>query len=58
MDSEIMEVLLQEARESYDEQIGVELTSNDSDQMDGNVDRIVSWLEQWKKDQVEGGSGD
>ncbi|TPX15147.1 uncharacterized protein E0L32_004705 [Thyridium curvatum] len=50
IDSEIMEVLLQEARESYDEEIVVELTSNTSDEMESNVDRIEAWLRQWKED--------
>ncbi len=45
-----MEVLLQEARESYDEEIVVELTSNSSDDMESNVDRIESWMKQWKED--------
>lgn len=49
-----MEVLLQEARDSYDEQIVVELQSNDSDQMDNNVDRIESWVKQWLSDHPEG----
>ncbi|TVY81015.1 Adenylate kinase isoenzyme 6-like protein HBR1 [Lachnellula suecica] len=53
VDSEIMEVLLQEARESYDEEIVVELTSNSTDEMDKNIERIESWLEQWKKDNAE-----
>ncbi|KAH7033332.1 AAA domain-containing protein [Microdochium trichocladiopsis] len=50
LDSEIMEVLLQEARDSYDEEIVIELQSNDTDEMESNVDRIMGWLEQWKKD--------
>ncbi|KAL1877106.1 hypothetical protein VTK73DRAFT_8843 [Phialemonium thermophilum] len=50
LDSEIMEVLLQEARDSYDEEIVVELTSNTSDEMDSNIDRIEAWLKQWKED--------
>jgi len=49
LDSEIMEVLLQEARDSYDEEIVVELTSNSTEEMDSNVERIESWLAQWKK---------
>lgn len=49
LDSEIMEVLLQEARESYDEEIVVELTSNSTEEMDSNVERIEEWLAQWKK---------
>lgn len=50
LDSEIMDVLLQEARESYDENIVVELKSNTTDEMDSNVDRIEAWIKQWKKD--------
>jgi adenylate kinase len=50
MDAEIMEVLLQEARDSYDEEIVVELHSNDLDQIDENLDRIQCWIENWKKD--------
>ncbi len=50
IDAEIMEVLLQEAKDSYDENIVVVLTSNTSEEMDVNVDRIEAWLKQWKKD--------
>jgi adenylate kinase len=49
IDSEIMEVLLQEAKESYDEEIVVELQSMDADQMESNVERIEQWLAQWKE---------
>lgn len=45
-----MEVLIQEARESYDENIVIELTSNTSEEMEANIDRIESWFHQWKKD--------
>lgn len=47
-----MEVLLQEAREAYDDEIVIELTSNTSDEMDSNVDRIEAWTRQWKLDNV------
>lgn len=50
LDSEIMEVLLQEARDSYDEEIVVELTSNTSEEVDSNVARIEAWVAQWMKD--------
>ncbi|KFY20773.1 hypothetical protein V491_03435 [Pseudogymnoascus sp. VKM F-3775] len=50
LDSEIMEVLLQEARDSYDEEIVVELTSNTSEEVDSNVARIEAWFAQWIKD--------
>ncbi len=45
-----MEVLLQEARDSYDEEIVVELTSNTSEEMESNVERIETWIKQWRKD--------
>ena len=50
LDSEIMEVLLQEARDAYDEEIVIELSSNSSDEMESNLDRIESWVKQWKAD--------
>ncbi|KAM0251293.1 hypothetical protein ACHAQJ_008233 [Trichoderma viride] len=50
IDSEIMEVLLQEAREAFDEEIVVELTSNSSAEMESNMDRIEAWIKQWKTD--------
>ncbi len=45
-----MEVLLQEARESYDAEIVIELTSNTSDEMESNIDRIEAWARQWISD--------
>jgi len=53
MDAEIMEVLLQEARDSYDEEIVVELQSDDLDHIDENLERIQTWIENWKKDHSE-----
>jgi len=48
-----MEVLLEEARESYDEEIVVELRSDTSEEMESNVERVEGWIKQWKKDHVE-----
>lgn len=48
-----MEVLLQEARDSYDEEIVVELTSNNTDEIEANVERLEVWIKQWKKDHAE-----
>ena len=45
-----MEVLLQEARESYDEEIVVELMSDTSEEMETNAERIEGWVRQWKMD--------
>lgn len=53
LDSEIMEVLLEEARESYDDEIVVELQSNDADDIESNVERIMIWIEDWKKSNKE-----
>lgn len=52
IDSEIMEVLSQEARESYDEEIVVELQSNTTEEMETNIERVEAWLKQWKEDNV------
>jgi adenylate kinase len=49
-----MEVLLQEARDSYDEAIVIELTSNVSDDMESNVERIEGWVKQWREDNKGG----
>lgn len=56
LDSEIMEVLLDEARESYDEEIVVELRSDEADDIEGNVGRIKTWMKHWKQDQVDDGA--
>ncbi|KAI4128567.1 MAG: hypothetical protein LQ338_002661 [Usnochroma carphineum] len=48
MDAEIMEVLLSEAREAFDEEIVIELQSNSPEDMESNAERIEAWFEQWK----------
>ncbi len=45
VEAEIMQVVLDEARESYDEQIIVELPSNTVADMESNVERVVSWIQ-------------
>lgn len=55
MDSEIMQVLLDEARESYKEEIVVELKSESTEDVEGNLERIEAWVENWKKDNAGGG---
>jgi adenylate kinase len=50
MDSEIMQVLLDEARESYKEEIVVELRSESTEDVEGNLERVEQWVEQWRKD--------
>jgi len=53
LDSEIMEVLLEEARESYDAEIIVELRSDTTDEMESNIERVEAWLESWRKNNTE-----
>ena len=53
LDSEIMEVILTEARESYDEQIIVELRSNDNDDLESNVERLETWVANWRRDNAK-----
>ncbi len=48
LDSEIMEVLLAEARESYDAEIVLELKSDDAEDMDRNLARLSSWIQDWR----------
>jgi adenylate kinase len=50
IDAEIMQVILDEARESYDEEIVIELQSDSVEEMESNVDRITGWVTQWRKD--------
>jgi adenylate kinase len=56
MDSEIMQVLLDEARESYKEEIVVELRSESTEDVEGNLERVEQWVGQWQRD--HGGEGE
>ncbi|CAG8608736.1 6424_t:CDS:2, partial [Racocetra persica] len=47
IDSEIFQVILEEARESYPAEIVVELQSNTIEDMQSNVTRIEEWVEAW-----------
>lgn len=58
LDCEIMEVIMQEARESYIPEIVIELNSNNAEEMDENVDRLIAWAENWKKDHPDGASNE
>ncbi|QLQ79172.1 hypothetical protein HG537_0B05190 [Torulaspora globosa] len=54
LDAEIMGVVLQDATDSYEQEIVVELRSDTTEQMEANVDRIVSWVQLWLKQHKEG----
>lgn len=49
-EAEIMEVVLQEARDSYPQQIVIELKSESTGDLQKNVANIVSWIKEWQKD--------
>jgi adenylate kinase len=50
MDSEIMQVLLDEAREAYKEEIVVELKSESNEDVEANLERVEEWVEGWRRD--------
>ena len=51
MESEIMQVILEEAREAYDPAIVHEVASNTVADMEATVQRVRDWSQQWIKDQ-------
>lgn len=48
VECEIMQVLLDEARESYKENIIVELHNNSVSDMENNAKKILNWIKNWK----------
>ena len=53
MECEIMQVLLEEARESYAPEIVVELKNNTLEDIEGNVQRVKQWYDQWIEDHTQ-----
>ena len=53
IDAEIFGVLLEEARESFDGEIVVELNSEKDDDVESNCSRISTWVRSWKRTQAE-----
>jgi adenylate kinase len=50
-EAEIMNVVLEDAREGYAEEIVVPLQSESTEDIESNVSRIVEWIEAWRKNQ-------
>ena len=50
LDSEIWGLLLEEAKEGFDEEVVVELKSEESEDIERNVERIEEWIGKWKDD--------
>lgn len=44
-----MQVLLDEARDSYDENMVVELRSDVPEDLESNLERIETWIDYWKQ---------
>ena len=45
---EIFQTILDEAREAYKTEIVHELQSNTPEEMEDNLDKLASWIEQWR----------
>lgn len=54
VECEIMEVCLGEARDSYREEVVIELPSNTTEDMDSNAARCEAWVAQWKREHADG----
>ena len=52
LDAEIFGVLLDEAREAFDEELVVELNSERDEDVESNCARISSWVQSWKHDRA------
>lgn len=50
LDAEIMQVLLDEAKDAFDEEIVIELKSDSLEDIDENVARIIEWVKAWKRE--------
>lgn len=56
-EAEIMQVVLDEARDSYSQEIVVELQSDTVEEIETNVERILQWIEHWKQARMAEASG-
>ena len=54
IDAEIMSVVLEDALESYDKRIVIELPSETEEQIEDNLEKIIAWYKQWLKDNKSG----
>ncbi|KAJ5095149.1 hypothetical protein N7532_007440 [Penicillium argentinense] len=58
IDAEIFGVLMDEAREAFDEEIVVELNSEKDSDVESNCDRIAAWVNAWWKQNAEDADDD
>jgi len=45
-----MQTVLDDAKESYAEEIVVELKSETTEDLESNVERIITWVKAWQRD--------
>lgn len=51
MECEIFQTILEEARESYRDEIVHELQSDSPEQLETNLEQIEAWIQQWSTQQ-------
>jgi adenylate kinase len=51
LDAEIFGVLVEEAKEAFDEEMVVELKSETAEDVDENCERILQWIQTWRENQ-------
>lgn len=56
MDAEIMQVILEEAREGFEVGKVVELASDGVEEMEENAERVGAWVESWRGKGRESGT--
>lgn len=57
MDAEIFGVVLDEAKEAWDEAQVVELKSVEAEDVEENAERVLQWINSWVKDRKEEANG-
>ncbi|ERF69327.1 hypothetical protein EPUS_04032 [Endocarpon pusillum Z07020] len=55
LDAEIFGVLLEEAKEAFDEEMVVELKSETAEDVEENCERILQWIQTWRENQRKNG---
>ena len=50
LSAEIFQTILDEAKESYREEIVIELKSEEDEDLESNVARVIQWVAMWKED--------
>ena len=55
VDAEIFGVVAEEAREGFDEGQVVELKSETVEDVEANCERVMTWVERWREENMKGG---